>query len=320
MKAATKSYQSFNTIKQYWTLDSTDYWHLQYKLNSAWKNYYWDMSEKAFQCKLPRDEDGVTTYAGEDGNTYYSSIELAQYSMAAYQAFLITSNNSWLDDSVRHIEKFMSLSKPYKQSELTVLNQYPVSLYDIDHPWPTALGFGVALSVLVRLYEELDKMEYLEFARNLVKNFSIPVDKGGILRNVEYNGEKLIILEEYATENLSGVLNGHIFGLWGLYDLGKHDKNSLKLFEEYGANLANNLKIWNGNYWSLYDATHLIGKKPNYASIHYHMLHVKMLFVMFSLTGDARFANFCELCIKAKYGFISRTRAFLSKFIFRLFK
>ena len=50
-KAATKSYKSLNTLKQYVTLDSTDYWHIQYPWNNKWEEYFWDMSQKAFDCK-----------------------------------------------------------------------------------------------------------------------------------------------------------------------------------------------------------------------------------------------------------------------------
>ena len=116
-KAATKSFKSLNTFKQYWTLDSTDYWHLQYPLNSKWDEYYWDMSEKAFQCELPRDENGVTIYLGEDAKMYYSSIELAQYAMAAYQAYLKTNHEYWLSESILHIDYFISLAKPFKESD-----------------------------------------------------------------------------------------------------------------------------------------------------------------------------------------------------------
>ncbi|MDW3208244.1 MAG: D-glucuronyl C5-epimerase family protein [Reichenbachiella sp.] len=273
------------------------------------------MSEKAFQCTLHRDEQGVTTYTGEDGAIYYSSIELAQYAMASYQAYLITEKHTWLDDSVLHIEKFVNMAQSYKESELTVLNTYPIALYKIDHPWPTSLGFGVAISLLVRLYELLKKEEYLIFAKKLAQNFFIKVDNGGVLRKIN----NLMIFEEYPTKELSGVLNGHIFGLWGLKDLGKYDQLYETHFNNLSINLAENLKVWNGNFWSLYDASHLVGKRKNYASAHYHLLHVKMIMVMYKLTGNAVFANFAETLIRQKFGVWSRVKALFVKVFFRLF-
>ena len=317
--AATKSYRSINTFKQYWTLDSTDYWHLQYPLNSKWEEYYWDMSEKAFQCKLPRDENGITTYFGEDGNTYYSSIELAQYAMASYQAFLKTNDEYWLNESILHIDYFISLAESYKGADYTILNHYPISLYEIDHPWPTSLGFGVAVSLMVRLHKLTNSQTYLDNARKLIKNFYLNVENGGILREVDVNKkEKLLLLEEYPTNNLSGVLNGHIFGLWGLYDLGTIDEEVNNYFRELSINLTRNLSIWDGGFWSLYDARHLDGETMNYASVHYHMLHVRMILILYRITGAKEYANFAEKLIKQKHGVKSRLKALTLKVFYRL--
>lgn len=318
MKAATKSYKSLNTFKQYVTLDSTDYWHIQYPINSKWEEYFWDMSQKAIDCQLPRDEEGITTYVGEDGNTYYSSIELAQYAMASYQAYLKTDDTYWLGESRKHIEKFISLAKTHKEVEVTVLNEYPVDLYKINHSWPTSLGFGVAISVLVRLNQISNKESYITFAKELAKSFFVSIEEGGVRREISHRTGRLVLLEEYATSHLSGVLNGHIFGLWGLYDLAQIDNQYFAEFDFLQKNLSENLDIWNGKFWSLYDATHLEGKKMNFASAHYHLLHVKMLLILYRITGNDKYATFAEECIKTKYGLISRLKALLIKIIFRL--
>lgn len=318
MKAATKSYKSFNTLKQYWTLDSTDYWHLQYPLNNTWEEYYWDMSEKAFQCNLPRDQKGITQYKGEDGNIYYSSIELAQYAMASYQAYLKTKDKKWLKESINHIDFFISLASSYKSCSFTVLNNYPIALYKIDHPWPTGLGFGVAISLMVRLYEELNESKYLDYALKLSENFRVSVEDGGILRKVNYNNKELVILEEYPTSELSGVMNGHIFALWGLYDLGRYDNETNEYYKVIVENFGQNLKVWIGRQWTFYDATHIIGRKKNYASAHYHLLHVRMLLIMYKISGLAIFADAGEKSIRQKYSWSSRLKAFVLKMIFRL--
>jgi len=317
MKAPTKSYVSFNTVRQYITLASTDYWHIQYPLNSKWEEYYWDMTEKAYQCELERDENGITKYFGEDGKVHYSSIELAQYGMASYQAFLKTNDQYWKNESIKHIEHFLSLGVQYKKAEFTVLNHYPISLYNIDYPWPTGLGFGVAMSLLVRLYRLEKKEEYLIGAEKIAKNFTIPVEDGGILRMVD----GLTILEEYPAEKLSAALNGHIFALWGLYDLGQEIKWAKDLFDKLIKELAENIHLWDGGYWSLYDLGYKNeGGKKNYASAHYHMIHVKQLLILYRISGIAAFGDYAEVLIKQKHGIFSRLRAFLNKSLFRLLK
>lgn len=184
MKAATKSYKSLNTFKQYYTLDSTDYWHIKYQVNSDTKYYYWDMSEKAFRCELERDREGITKYIGEDGGSYYSSIELIQYAMASFQAYIKTKDKYWLDECVLHTDKYLSLATQYKKASFTVLNHYPVSLYKLKNKWPSALSLGVALSLLTRLSSLLDKKYYLESAIKLFDNLKLSVEDGGVLRDV----------------------------------------------------------------------------------------------------------------------------------------
>lgn len=319
MKAATKSYKSINTLRQYITLESTDYWHLQYPLNSSWKEYFWDMSEKAFQCKLKRDSNGITTYIGEDGNTYYSSIELIQYAMASFQAYRQTNDFHWKRECIKHTDHFLSLATSYKKSEYTILNSYPIQLYGIIGTWPTALGFGVALSLLVRLFETFEKEKYLVAAERLLENFFITIEDGGIRRDINLKTGKVItILEEYPAKELSGVLNGHISALWGLYDLGRHNALSKSLFETLSQQLANNLNLWDGKYWSLYDLGHLCGRRKNYASAHYHMLHIKQFYILYLITNRAEFAEFSERLIAQKFSITSKLRAFVTKVAFRL--
>ncbi len=322
MKAATKSYKSFNTFKQYYSLQSTDYWHIKYPLNSNNQDYYWDMSEKAFQCQLQRDEQGVTLYIGEDGGIYYSSIELIQYAMASYQAYLKTNDKYWLDECILHTNKYLSLARSYKKASFTVLNNYPVALYGLSKEWPSALSLGVALSLLTRLYALLGEDKYLTDAVKLFENFKLEVEEGGVLRKVTVpeSNSVLRVLEEYPSERLSGVLNGHITALWGVYDLGQYHEESEELFDDLALELANYISLWDGKRWSNYDIAYLKGKKKNIASIHYHMLHVQQLFVMHQLTNNEAYSVSVENMIKQKYSINCRLYALLTKLFFRLLK
>jgi hypothetical protein len=321
MKAATKSYKSFNTLKQYFSLGSTDYWHIKYPLNNCWEDYYWDMSDKAFRCELERDKEGITMYIGEDGKMYYSSIELIQYAMASYQAFLKTQDEYWLNECITHTEKYLSFATKYKKANFTVLNSYPISLYGIYDQWPSALSLGVALSLLCRLYLRFDDRRHLDAAILLFENFRLDVNEGGVLRKVNsiHVRNNLHILEEYPSMEISGVLNGHITALWGLFDLGKHHKESKDFFIELSNELSENLFLWDNPKWSNYDIAYLCSKKKNKASIHYHMLHIQQLFVMYKITSNSVFAAAAENMIRQKFSVRFRILAFFSKLFFRVF-
>ena len=136
---------------------------------------------------------------------------------------------------------------------------------------------------MVRLYKLLNEHKYLESAIQLAGNFRISTDKGGVLRKVEISKNKtFLLLEEYPTDNLTGVLNGHIFGMWGLYDLGTIEKDIAEYFNILSTSLIENFSIWDGKFWSLYDSRHL-DKKLKIMLVHYHMLHIKMFIILYEL-------------------------------------
>lgn len=317
-KAATKSYKSLNTLKQYVTLDSTDYWHIQYPWNNKWEEYFWDMSQKAFDCKLKRDGQGITQYIGEDGETYYSMIEVAQYGMASYQAYLKTNEEYWLEESVKHAEFLIERTSTFKKSNCALVNEYPISLYNVGNVWVSALAYGVIISLLVRLYELRGEESYLETAKNLGQNYTLGIEDGGVLRKVP--NRDFSFFEEYPSEEFSGVLNGHVTGLWGLYDLGKYEEGYEQLFKDYSIQLADNLDAWDAGFWSYYDLKDAVYGESNLSSAHYHLLHVKQLMIMYQLSGLSAYADCTERFIKYKYSILSRIKAFTKKAIFRVNK
>ena len=83
--------------------------------------------------------------------------------------------------------------------------------------------------------------------------------------------------EEYPTDPPSYVLNGGIFALWGLYDVGAAlgDDEIAREFEQGADTLAANLHRWDTGYWSRYDLfPHPV---MNVASSFYHALHTSQL-------------------------------------------
>jgi len=316
-KAPTKAYVSTNTIKQYITLGSTDYWHLQYPLNRDWETYFWDMSDKARLCRLDRDDKGITTYYGEDGQTYYSMIETGQYAMASYQMYLQTKEQYWKDECAQHLDFIRGQIQPFRQATHALLNQYPHALYNLRGTWPSALAYGIIISALLRYGEVFSDPTAIEDAKALAENYLLDVENGGVRRSIdEWN---LTLLEEYPKEGeTTGVLNGHITALWSLYDLGRYEAQYRKLYDSWATELATNIHLWVGKYWSYYDILAACGKRKNLASIHYHMLHIRQLMILYRQSGHIQFAETAERFIRDKYSLTSRIRAFTGKVTMRL--
>jgi hypothetical protein len=143
--------------------------------------------------------------------------------------------------------------------------------YDIPAPWHSAMAQGLGVSLLVRH----GMGDHAERAAESLLDPSLGLVAAG---------EHGPILEEYPAEPRPHVLNGWMWGLFGLYDLAHATADiEQELREEAGANfergiasLAADLPEYEtGNGWSTYDRyPHPIA---NVASPFYHRLHVEML-------------------------------------------
>jgi hypothetical protein len=148
---------------------------------------------------------------------------------------------------------------------------------------------GQAASLLIRAADALERPELAELAARAVAPL--------------WSGEPPLVaataegpvLQEYPTDPPAHVLNGWIFALWGLYDVGAVDGLSLATgaqaaFAAGAHALARRLELYEaGNGWSRYDLyPHTL---VHVASHFYHRLHVAQLQAMDALAPDAVFAE-----------------------------
>jgi hypothetical protein len=124
--------------------------------------------------------------------------------------------------------------------------------------------------------------------------------------------------EEDPTAPPSYVLNGGIFALWGLYDVGAGlgDADAARAFEEGAGLLAANLHRWDTGYWSRYD----LFPHPvlNVASSFYHALHISQLEAMNVIAPRPEFADTARRFQGYAGSRVCRNRAFARKALFRL--
>lgn len=116
-----------------------------------------------------------------------------------------------------------------------------------------------------------------------MKPLFTPVKEGGAYR--EFAG--LPFYEEYPTKKPSMVLNGFIYTLFGLYDLGscscKDSVVASKMFEAGYNTLVKLLPLYDGGFCSRYSLSH-ITVFPNYNSNPlYHPIHVNQLIAINSI-------------------------------------
>ena len=99
-------------------------------------------------------------------------------------------------------------------------------------PWYSGLAQGQGISVLARAFKETSLEKYKNAAHQAFQVFSVSTYDGGV-NYIDSNGHSWI--EEYIVHPPTHILNGFIWGLWGIYDywLLTKDKNVKVLFEKY---------------------------------------------------------------------------------------
>jgi heparosan-N-sulfate-glucuronate 5-epimerase len=147
---------------------------------------------------------------------------------------------------------------------------FPQLGFDTATPY-SAMTQGLAMSVLARASLLGGPVDWLDRARQVARLMLEPIDSGGTSRLIPAG----IVLEEGPLVPPNTIMNGWLFGLFGLHDLMLADRPgdpmlATALQETLAAFIAG-LPTFDAGWWSRYDsAGHL-------ASPFYHRLHVAQL-------------------------------------------
>jgi len=188
-------------------------------------------------------------------------------------------------------------------------------MYGCKIPWVSALAQGQGISVLVRAYSLTQNEKYLLAARHSLGAFKVPMKDGGVL-SVDDDNDWWY--EEYACAKSkpSGVLNGFIFALLGIYDfhLMMGDKVSKQLFEEGISTLRNHLRDFDTN--CPYKLTYY-DRQKHIVAFPYHLLHIKLVKILHDITGKEIFKIYQKKWERYKREWLThRMYRWLSKFYY----
>jgi hypothetical protein len=211
--------------------------------------------------------------------TRANPVTIAQFGLAAWQQ--IETDAAWRDIVARASEWLASAM----DEDGGIRYGFPMAhTYRVEAPWLSAMAQGEAASLLVRAARTLTEPA-LEAAA--IRAGRALVDPGMGLIAETPEGP---VLQEYPTQPPSHVLNGWIFGLWGLYDLAASSaQNGERFATAFDAGidaLAARLALYRVRpHWSRYDLfPHPI---KHVASPFYHRLHIEQLLATDALAPRA---------------------------------
>jgi hypothetical protein len=193
-------------------------------------------------------------------------ITVANWGLHYYNRYIETKESPYRDRAIRLADWlvaaqcddvwFIDMASPY---------------YGIGRRWISALVQGQAIGFLARMAALLGQNQYLACARRALEPFGRTVGQGGVLARTEWGD----FYEEYPSNPPSLVLNGFVFTLFGLHDLGRlHGVARARSLYENGLScLKRIVSCYDTGYWTRYDLFPIF----RLASQEYHRLHIALL-------------------------------------------
>jgi len=275
-------------------------------------DYYYDFTiemDKNFSG-LIFDPKGIpmVNYGRKIG-IHYNPVTIAQYSLAHLSLFIRTKNDKYKKIFLDGAEWFLANVLVHKNDSLVWFYKFDLTECGLKSPWISAMAQGLVVSVLIRASQMTGNRNFLDIAEKAVNVFDVPVIEGGVMSTFPDGG---IVFEEYPTGSTNCVLNGFIFSILGLYDLFVFTKNKKaeKLFNQSKKSLKDNIKRYDTGYWSKYD----LRSDKRLASIHYHIIHIRLLDILYRITYDVYFIK-----LRNKWNGYYRSIFCRIKFIFKKF-
>lgn len=173
-------------------------------------------------------------------------------------------------------------------------------------PWYSGMAQGRMLSLLVRLFEVTHKPTYKGWADSTFKTFTNFPDGLTAPWTVFVDQNSFYWIEMYPHPSGGNmVLNGHAFGIYGLYDYYVlTGDTAAKTLAQAAITTYNQyiLEIRNPGAASLYALKH------KYLTPNYHLTTIQNLNYIAAITGDSIFATFRDLFIADNFDAGSFTR------------
>lgn len=275
MHRAISKAKKINIMIKYWirTVRGEDYWHEYQGLGRVFdpteiRGYFNDMTGKTNW--LGNEDANNIPISKFNGKELYFPTTIIQKALGHWDLYLISQNDF---DRNLHLGHVKSTAKWLidNQDDNGGWILWPLIGRKYKSPY-SGMSQGQAISLLVRIYSLTKNDMYLISAKRALKLLLTNLDEGGVQRNVKNK----IILEEAPTEGTSGILNGWVFALFGVYDFinfyGSTEEK--KILDSLVIDLIDSISEFDTKFWSYYDL------EKNYASPFYNNLHVAQLLAM----------------------------------------
>lgn len=222
------------------------------------------------------DEAGVAAFAVNTG-IVYNPCAVAQAAIIAYEDFTLFGRPS--------SRERLRVQLEWLSGHAATTNVGACFFYRYDTatevaPWGSGIAQGIAISALLRGYQALGQLSYLDLARRAFLQMDAAIDEGG------FRHEDAELPLWYEEDNHRGhIVNGHIFALLGVHDLYRvtGDPVFRHRFEAGVDSLFASLPRFDLGFHTAYQLD-----DPMPANNCYHLIHVTLFEVLAGITMEAR--------------------------------
>jgi hypothetical protein len=287
-------------------LRGKDYFHLPENLGDYFTNdkaYFNDMKGKAF-WDGPLEEEVPTLRVPSLGvRTFFPSM-IIQYGIGSHDKFVLSGDRRYL----RQIEAVFSWMQRHIQDDGSYNNCFEMLEPEMNY-YSSCSGMtqGLAISFLVRLLRndleiKLDICKVKSLIDRVYTSLIRPVEQGG---GTLYNGDHICICE-YPRKDRYIVLNGWVFGVFGLIDYARWQSRkggAEQILKRTLISLVKDLPSYSfkNSGWTYYD------NKGRVCSPIYQSLHIHLFDALWRLTGKNEFRDFFVWC---RHGYNMRNRCY----------
>jgi heparosan-N-sulfate-glucuronate 5-epimerase len=219
----------------------------------------------------------------------YHPIVIIQYGLGNHQIGLDGSKNAehsfWL--ATQWVEQNIELEPLGRFGGLYY--QFPITFPRVSPPWLSGMAQGQALSLLMRAYHYKPNPITAASAASVAQSFNYLIDEGGILESTPQGN---FFVEEYAYKPSIHVLNGALYGLFGLYEYIScfKDQQLSSQFFKCLEGIKEMLPLYDLGGWSRYS----LGLRYDVAPSYYHQVHIRLLKLLGVIWGEESFVWYAD--------------------------
>ena len=236
----------------------------------------------------PLDENGIPlVWVNPKAGPRHNPVTIAQFGLFHLQKYSLTNDEAILSKSLNAVLWLVENFRDWRDDIGAWVYDFDLEFYGPQAPWISGMAQGQGISLLLRMQQLRPGQRFPDICQRAMRAFQRPVADGGVTTTFP---DGTPVFEEFPTSPPSMVLNGHIFGLLGIYDYAHFfgDKNAAGMFEAAVAGLKTNLRRYDTGFWNRYD----LHPTARLASPMYVRVHVQLLHILAELTGDPFFQNY----------------------------